>query len=181
MLLYCRTPAVCATMERENGTCVTVFSFDLHDSNLPLKSSFLVLMKNLVEYSIPTMISNTSLPFGQSINISVLYGTDNIYLKYPDETVRELLASEKNHVIYPDQLGIYTAVMQDGTEGDYADFYVHIPSGEMATDVGPAVNVVLNNSIKEAPPAYSGIWYWVALIMLLLILAEWGVYYYEQY
>lgn len=181
MLLYCRTAAVCATMERENGTCVTVFSFDLHDSNLPLKSSFLVLMKNLVEYSIPTMISNTSIPFGQSINISVLYGTDNIYLKYPDETVRELLASEKNHVIYPEQLGIYTAVMQDGTEGDYADFYVHIPSGEMATGIGPAVNVVLNNSIKEASPAYSGIWYWVAFIMLLLILAEWGVYYYEQY
>lgn len=181
-LLICNGSVVLTTSEMENGTQFSVFSFDVHDSNLPLKSDFLLLMKRLAEYSLPSMIKQTDYIAGEWIKINVLPFTERLYVQYPNESVRELDASGDSCSVVADMIGIYTVATTTAKGGQYADFFVHIKSGETTASQGDAISV----SIEERADVlqedvYSPIWFWFALVLLLILLAEWGVYYSEQY
>lgn len=181
ILLQCRYTTVCATTKRSGGTKFTVFSFDLHNSNLPLKKEYLQLMNNLVDWSIPSMINETDFSVGMTVEIEKMPGSLEMYLEYPDDKIRQLNTTEEKNIVNLNNVGIYTAITKFSEGGDYADFFVHIPQGELTEEGG-----VINISIPEKDPlvdndAKVGIWFWIALAILLLLLIEWGVYYYEQY
>ncbi len=181
-LLYCNNLAVLSTREMDSGTQFSVFSFDLHNSNLPLKADFLLLMKNLVEYSLPSMMKKTDYNAGEGVKIDILPFAEHLYLEYPDERVRELYIDGESCTFIADAVGIYTAATITSKGGEYVDFFVHIKKGETTVSEGGAISV----SIEEAGEAvkedvYSPVWFWVALAALLVLFIEWGVYYSEQY
>lgn len=181
ILMQCRYTPVLATTERSGGTKFTVFSFDLHNSNLPLKKEFLILMNNIVEWSIPSMMSITDYSIGQTVSIAKLPDSLEMYVEYPDENIRQLSMNEDFCSVTVNEVGVYTAVTKFAEGGDYVDFFVHIPEGEL-TEVGGSINIsVAENEIEKKEEAEVGAWFWFALAILLLLLVEWGVYYYEQY
>ena len=181
-LLYCDNVPVMASTLRDNGVRMTVFSFDLHNSNLPLLSDYPIMMDNLLAYSIPSMISKTDYTVGEAVNVSALPGMLEMYLQYPDASVKELYATEGQCVVRPDEVGVYTLVMKAEQGGDYCDFFVHIPEGEAAPHMEGEINIAITNE-PQVPKeeAISGIWFWFALAFFLILLVEWGWYYYEQY
>lgn len=181
-LLYCNNLAVLSTCEMDSGTQFSVFSFDLHDSNLPLKADFLLLMKNLAEYSLPSMMRKTDYNAGETVEINVLPFAENLYLEYPDERVRELYIDGESCAFIADAVGVYTAVTTISDSGEYTDFFVHIKKGETTNYEGGTISVVIeerDNLVMEE--VYSPVWFWVALAALLILFIEWGVYYSEQY
>lgn len=186
-LLTCGEDTVLFTRKESNGMRTVVFAFDLHDSNLPLLVDYVMLVRELLAYSVPEMLTDTDYAIGESLSIAVLPLSESIYLEIPDGDVVTLSNKASSASLEPDAVGVYTAV-QTLTDGgaQYVDFFVHIPFSEMKDE--PALQSLsidlADTSIADVPEAEDGlneIWFWVLAALLFLILAEWGVYYYEQF
>ena len=126
-LAYCKNVPVAASCLRENGVRVTVFSFDLHDSNLPLMIDYPILMENILRCSIPSMIAKNDYTYGETVTVSLLPGMTQVYLQYPDNTVKQLYDADGKCEIRPTEIGVYTVVMKGEEIGNYSDFFLHIP------------------------------------------------------
>ena len=181
-LLYCDEWSVLATRKMDNGMHVSVVSFDVHDSNLPMQTDFVMFIRNLVEYSVPGLLKDTDHTAGDTVELTVMPAAEQIYVEYPDESIKSVSTANDYATVVVEEVGIYTAVMTTADGGEYVDFFVHIPDGEVTSTSGGTLEIEINtNSDIEAEQAISEIWFWIVLMMLLLILVEWGWYYHEQY
>lgn len=181
-LLYCEDDAVLATRKLSTGQHFSVVSFDIHDSNLPMQTDFVVLIRNLVEYSVPALLKDTDHTAGENIELTVMPAAEGIYVELPDESIRTLSSAGDTTSFTAEDVGIYTAVMQTADGGEYVDFFVHIPDGEVVSLPGGALEIEVSaDSGIEAEDAIAETWFWIAAFMLLVLLIEWGWYYREQY
>lgn len=181
-VLLCEDATVAATSKMNTGMQFTVISFDLHDSNLPLQTDFLVLMRNLVEYSAPTVLKYTDYAVGGTVEFTVLPSATQLYVELPDSSVKTLSITGCYSTAVPEIAGIYTAVMTTDDDDEYVDFFVHIPEGETSPVAKTALKIELSDTGNlQSEAAISEIWFWLAAFLLLILLIEWGWYYHEQY
>lgn len=181
-LFYCDDAAVLATKEIGSGLQFTVVSFDLHDSNLPMQTDFIVFMRNLVEFSVPSFLRDTDHTAGGTVALTVMPAAQQLYVELPDDSIKALSTAGSISSVAVDEVGIYTAVMTTAEGGEYVDFFVHIPDGESTTYTVSDLSVELSSDTDtHAVDAISEVWFWLALGMLLIVLTEWGWYYHEQY
>ncbi|MBR4863110.1 MAG: BatA domain-containing protein [Oscillospiraceae bacterium] len=181
-LFFCEEEAVLATREMGNGLQFTVVSFDLRDSNLPMQTDFLLFMRNLVEYSVPAFLKDTDHTVGSSVTLTVMPGAEAIYVELPDDSIQALSTAAAVTAVTVDAVGIYTAVMTTQDSGEYVDFFVHVPESESRSVSLAELSLELPTDIsQDAEDAISELWFWVAVIMLITVLGEWGWYYHEQY
>lgn len=180
-VLTCTMEPVCLTGVNDLGMRTTVFSFDLHDSNLPMQTDYVVLMKNIVEASVFDLIPGSDFAVGTNLELAVLPNAQQMYLNLPDGSVLDLTPEGGRCTVALDQIGVHTAVATTPAGGEFGDFFVHIPEGENLTvphgilSVAPAVNV------SDGSDAITELWIYVAAAMLVLLILEWGVYFREQY
>lgn len=180
-VLTCAIDTVCMTGVNELGMRTTVFSFDLHDTNLPMQIDYVVLMKNIVEASVFDLVAGTDFAVGTNIELAVLPNAQEMYLNLPDGSVLDLTPEGGHCTAQLSQIGVHTAVVTTSAGGEFSDFFVHIPEGENRTtpygmlSVEPAVNITVSSD------AITELWFYVAAAMLVLLILEWGVYFREQY
>ena len=186
-LLSCGEDTVLFTRKETNGMRTAVFAFDLHNSNLPLLADYVVLFKELLAYSVPEMLMDTDYAVSETISLTVLPLSEYLYVELPDEEMVSLSIKNSSADLIPETVGVYTAVqsLSDGNK-KYADFFVHLPYSEMKDeDVESSLTVILPSAVDSngiaAEDGLHEIWIWVLLALLVLILAEWGIYYYEQF
>ena len=181
-LFFCDGAPVISTKKMNGGTHFTVASFDVHNSNLPMLTDFLVLMDNLVEYSIPSFLEGREHIAGKPVTLTVTPSAQQLYVQYPDGATQELSTATDTVSVITDQVGIYTAVMTTKAGGEYADFFVRLSPEETASGSFPelSLELFLEETIQQEE-SLNEIWFWLALGLLLLILTEWGWYYREQY
>lgn len=181
-LLQCGEDAVLVTREMGRALHFTVAAFDLHDSNLPMQRDFVILMRNLVEYSVPSFLEQTDHDAGTTVDLTVMPDAKELYVERPDGSIRSLPAIGSTSSIAVNEVGVYTAVMTTEDGGDYVDFFVHIPAAESQSQLMPLLSLDMEQEIVEqVEDATSEIWFWLALGMLVFVLVEWGWYYHEQY
>ena len=181
-LFYCDDAAVLATKEIGSGLQFTVVSFDLHDSNLPMQTDFVVFMRNLVEFSVPAFLKDTDHTAGGTVALTVMPAAQQLYVELPDDSIKALSTAGSISSVAVDEVGVYTAVMTTADGGEYVDFFVHIPDGESTTYTVSELSVELSSDTEtHAEDAISEVWFWLSLGMLLIVLTEWGWYYHEQY
>ncbi|MBO5218984.1 MAG: BatA and WFA domain-containing protein, partial [Clostridia bacterium] len=70
-VLSCGDTPVLMTKATDGGKRFTVCSFDLHDSNLPMKPDFALLMKNIVDFSVPALLRDRDYTVGDTITFGV--------------------------------------------------------------------------------------------------------------
>ncbi len=186
-LLSCGEDPVLFARKEKNGTKTVVFAFDLHDSNLPLLSDYVFLMNELLAYSFPDMLTDTDYAVSESVPISILPMSERLLVKTADSKLVSLSTKTSAASLIPDAVGVYTAAQTLSTgDSHYMDFFVHLPVSEMLDRTS------LNNLSVELPDLESEdgmqaedgireIRFYVLLVLFLLILTEWGVYYYEQF
>ena len=181
-LFFCEDSAVVATREMGNGLQFTVVSFDLHDSNLPMQTDFVLFVRNLVEFSVPSFLKDTDHIAGNSVTLTVMPAAQELYVELPDDTIKALSTAAATVSVNADEVGIYTAVMTTADGGEYVDFFVHVPEGEADTYTAAELSMeVSTDGTEKAEDAISEIWFWFAVGLLLIVLTEWGWYYHEQY
>lgn len=187
VIFTCRDyPAV--LVPRDFDSRVIVFAFDIHDSDLPKLVDLPKLFANMTEYSFPVMLDSSKFDLGDAVTVSRLPKAEMITLTKPDGSVTALtpLDSPRAFTVY--EPGIYTVTQEVKTGRKTVEktfsFYVGPPSGE--SDTGLEGGVLVTAADTGAPDVGEGtgaieIWIYLAVALLVLLLAEWWLYYREQY
>ena len=181
-VLLCGEMPVLLAGQRENGTACMVLAFDLHDSNLPLLPEMVTLMKNLLAYVLPDMMTDFAYSVGEIVVAAALPLCEGILLQPPDGEARALEISGGAVRYQPQTPGVYT-LFQDRAMGGrkYCRFFVALP--EVESDIRAEAEsrwVYLSPSegtdaVREVEEGFDPTLY-LALLILLLLCAECVVY-----
>jgi hypothetical protein len=170
------------TQERPEGR-TAVLTFDLHNSDLPLRIAFPILTSNLVDWLLPAAGPGvqTSIEPGKPYRVPLLANTETIIISTPDGSEYTMAASQTPVFIETDQLGVYN-VTQFDSQGDqihYAPFVVNL-FDESESEIAPQDLILVGQ--RELPISESGqkgqqeLWPWVASAVLVVFGLEWWVY-----
>ena len=170
-------PVLLARTTEEGGT-LAVLLFDLHDSNLPLTTDFVYLMRNLMNIAVPSLLELRLTEVGQSQRVNLSPNTASVSVTAPDGTVALFEDGDGGtmKIVLP---GVYTVEAGEEETG----FFASIPKGESAPQSISSLSLIPAEGTEEETPenAESGMWRIVAAVMLILLLCEWGIWVYEQF
>lgn len=183
-VLVCGEDAVLLCREETTGMKTVMTAFDLHDSNLPLLSNFVVLVRNILDYSVPEILASNDYSVGETVRVNVLPDCALLYASSPDGDVNSLSAGGEYALYTPKTPGVYsvTETYSDGTSATVS-FFAHIPSSETNPEDLGALSLSLTepDAVQTEEKTEKDIRFWFACAFLALLLAEWGVYYSEQF
>ncbi len=159
-----------------DGRRVAVFTFDLHDSDLPLQVTFPVLMSNLLNYLAPPQ--SFSAPDGgqpgQPVTIKTSGGEPNLSIQDPSGARRPVPSDGS----FSDTglLGVYTLYSNQTVLGHFA-VNLFDPS---ESNIQPQPSIRIGRSDVTASGAQEQgqleIWPWLAAAAFVVLLLEWWVY-----
>lgn len=167
------------TAEKE-GQRFVVFTFDLQQSDLPLRPEFPVLMHQIVNWLMPEeRVQLSEGRLHEPTVIPVPGESDLVTVTDPSGETTELVPEQLNAVYTPPEPGLYE-VRAKGAESAQ---YFTVPFPEEETDIAPQPNLptlqaVDNSESEENSGAGSTreIGYWFSLAVLLLLAVEWVVF-----
>ncbi len=164
------------------GNREVVFAFDLHDSDFPLVSAYTSLFSNLISYTFPTALSDTSYTCGETVNINAIAGCDSVRVVSPSGSIRYLDASQAVCELDITEVGTYTVtlIMKDKSS-QTLNFYSTVPEEECNT-AAAADTFTLSGEREDSKR--DGIFDNLLILFILFALlfaADWAVYCYEQY
>ena len=163
------------------GNRQVVFGFDLHESDFALSTDFVMLVRNLLEYSFPNVVDETNYIAGDEAIVNILANAEN--LKAVSPSGREIFIDGEGATatLTLDEIGTYVVKMTiSGIESNYKIFV-----GANPVESKPLINeeefLVAgekgNNKIDGEFDAMMTLF----IILAVLFVADWGVYCYEKY
>lgn len=167
------------------GRRIAILTFDLRDSDLPLRVAFPVLMANITSWLSPGQVVgfSGSLQPGEPAALSAEAGASALLLQTPGGEQHILTVAEEQTLIFEEteQLGIYTITSRQESGDRLAGrFAVNLfAPGESA--ITPSETLQIGRRDIEAPQAGDigrrELWPWLALLALLILAVEWWVHY----
>ena len=163
------------------GNREVVFSFNLHDSDFVLSADYILLAKNLLEFSFPSIVDSTEYYCGDTATINVISGCESIRVESPSGVVTYTDISSASSEFLLSEAGEYKINVQvAGSEREFC-IYSSVPKGERQVEssfdsislVGEASN---NGSDGKLDPLTA-----LFIIAAVLFTAEWMVYCYDKY
>ncbi|TGV14251.1 hypothetical protein EN829_049485, partial [Mesorhizobium sp. M00.F.Ca.ET.186.01.1.1] len=166
-----------------DGRRIVVFAFDLHDSDFPLRPAFPIFMQNVVNWLSPAQTAPiaTSHP-GESLSIPLTPGATERSLTYPDGQQQAIKANGTVLTIQvPEQIGLYK--LDETLDAGAVSKYFSVRLSESESDITPKTLSVASSQAGqgEAEQQRAGtgtqeLTYWLAALVLLVLLVEWRVY-----
>ena len=170
-ILTCGGNPVLTAMQTKNGHPLFVQLFDLHDSNLPMQTDFLILLRNMMTMAQPPLIDATLTAVGESVQITLPSDSTSAQVKSPDGTAWQAQDDE----LLIDQPGLYSV-----TAGNQmARLFAAIPPEESTAQYADVLTLTETENTAH-PQATSEMWTLLAVLILLLMLTEWRWYLHEQ-
>ncbi|MBR4742927.1 MAG: BatA and WFA domain-containing protein [Oscillospiraceae bacterium] len=164
----------------EDGITSVVLLFDLHDSNFPLTTDFLYLIRNLMNIAVPSLLEKRLTEVGDTQRVTLSPTTSFVRVTAPDGSVLEFesdLQEGTEGTMKITLPGIYT--VEAGEEG--TGFFAAVPQEESRPQSVSAFSLIAGEAAEDArETAKEGMWRIAAVVLLLLLLAEWGIWLYEQ-
>ena len=174
LLVSLQTPLV---LVREEPYRQALFGFDLHESDLPLRIAFPILVQNLSEWMLPSSVPSHSVQPDEPVTIVPEAGATSVSVTRPDGGRRSLPPGALATFGDTDQPGIYTVDQVVGGKTDRSWFAVNLFSTSISQLKPPERLTLPPSRISGAAhAAHHGeldIWPWIALAALGLIAAEW--------
>lgn len=169
--------------QNDNHDREVVFAFGIGQSNFGVMDDFPILVKNLLNYSLPSLIEETTYMCGDILPVNVISGCENIVVTTPSQKSVTLDTFEKDICEFQlSETGTYkiTATIAGNSENTVLYIYACVPETESRPDGG---KVILVSGEKEE--SYSDGYYDKLLaffiVIAVVLLADWGIYCYEQY
>jgi Ca-activated chloride channel family protein len=170
------------------GRRVVVLAFDLHQSDLPLRPAFPILVANMVNYLAPEAANlvPAQLAPGEALSLALPPEVNQVRLTGPDGRVTSLPAQE-GRVVWPslNETGLYTlAFEQTGLLAQTlasTSFAINF-SDPLESAISPQTTLpALAGARQEMaastlPPAHREWWRPLAMVALGLLVVEWLVY-----
>ena len=161
----------------KEGQMITVFGFDVHNSELPLKMEFPLLMYNLVNANVSTgMLTQNVINSGDGIQIN---GKADKILPIVTTPSGEEIGLSDYRMIFTktDDLGVYEVTQsEDRINGEKEYFAVNFPSSESFVEEVPSQTEDSNTSVKKNASADLDLKNIIIGIILALMVAEWIAY-----
>ncbi len=160
----------------DNGCALVVLLFDLHDSNLPLRTDFLNLVRNVMNLATPSLLERRIVTVGETETVTLLPNAGPVVVTAPDGTVT-VIEEEGDTKLTASLPGAYPLSSSDEETG----FFAVLPEAESAPEKLSALSLIREGSEETAPEeAESGLWRIAAAVLLVILLTEWGIYVYDQ-
>ena len=166
----------------DNNDRQVVFSFRIKDSNLGLTDDFLILVRNLMDYSFPTELSQTEYVCGDVMAVNVVSGCEGIVVTSPsgNSNTLDTMDTDVCEVVLR-EAGTYTlTVKMRGSDEKRLYAYAAVPQSESGGDEGGAMLIAGEREYNYSDGFYDSLLAFF-IVLAVLILADWGVYCYEQY
>ncbi|MGM9969585.1 MAG: BatA domain-containing protein [Anaeroplasma sp.] len=182
VLYRCNGDPVIFVGNTTNGNRQIVFGFDLQDSNIALNINFVILFRNLINFSFPTILENASYFCGDDLLINIIDGVKSVRIVDPDGISQYYDTS--NPIIEHRLLKSGTYEIYVGFEGYETKFeiYAYPDLGEsqiIATQID-SISLVGEQEHNYGDAIYESIVY-LFIILGAIFIADWLVYCYEQY
>ena len=168
-----KDPAVLAGTTPAGAPCVSML-FDLHASNLPMLADYMVLMHNMVSYSMPPMLDALSFEVGAPIEIHVLPFCRRILLGGEDGKTVELPLEGSDARAEMRTPGLYTLTQERSVGGARSvRFAVAMPRGEsLRTSADEALTLLRPAQSEPAEPRGVQLYPYLAAALLVLLIVE---------
>lgn len=185
-LLMCgELPAMLAGTS-EQGAPVLMLNFDVHHSNLPLLSDFLILIEHMLDYSLPKMLEEDGYHVGDTVAYTDMPFNVQTQLVTPDGKTE--LLYEKTFV--PDRVGVYTLYQQIEEGGQKKEkLYASLNEQELMRETDTETALLLARPSEEDAAAKMALGErdkgldltpLMAWIFLICLIFECVVYHHEQ-
>lgn len=158
-----------------------LFAFDLQDSNMALRIAFPELIYNMVEYSLFPVLKEHRYETGDTVELQKGNGVAMVSV-----SGREEGDAMQNFVRLPAEFpaeapGLYTVTetMVDGSETE-SRFFVQLSPAESDMTSPGGMLPELSATAEEVSYEKEITW-WIAVVLLVLVVLEWGLQYHGQY
>ncbi len=169
-----QTPLV---LVRDEPFRQALFGFDLHESDLPLRIAFPILVENLSEWMLPPSVPSHSFHPDEPVTIVPEAGTTSVTVIRPDSSRRTLATTSIATFGDTDLTGLYTVEQLVSGNVDRSWFTVNLFS-EQISQIKPAERLTLPpvSTTASTHALHRGqleIWPWIALAALGILVVEW--------
>lgn len=162
------------------GNREVVFAYDIHDTDMALITDYVILMRNLLEYSFPEVVAQQTYHVGDLAQVNVLANCDAIRVESPRGGVTYLSTGLAVNELALTEVGTYTITAT--VEGQERTFriYAAVPVSECAPE-SEAIQMAVQGQAAEGgfDGAYDPLMILFVCLAVIFIL-EWGVYCYEK-
>ena len=186
-VLLCGKMPVMVAGKNENGCLLIVMPFDLQESNLPLLTDYIVLVHNMTQASAPTLLNAQNVTCGEIIYPQPHPLCDKLFLQTPDMRLNTLDMQTAQEGVRMETPGSYTLLQEVRAQQQVVSFFAQVPVCERTVESAPdrtALTLSVDMEAAEKQTVQERVFYparAIALLMLLLLLAEWGMYHRERY
>jgi len=166
-----------------NNRRIAAFSFDLHDSDLPLQSSFPILIYNMVNWFLPPPVAgdgqvSPNLP----VTLQTWPGADQVTISGPNQqTVTIAPPFPAAPYAQTNSIGIYQVNQRVNGQERRGAFAVSLFDPQQSR-LAPAMQLPVVHSTNFAsgsngvPRVLREIWPWIAAFLLLILCLEWWLF-----
>jgi hypothetical protein len=159
---------------------IAVFPFDVHDSDIPLKVDFPILMQNILAWMLPPVVdSDVRIYAGMDVNINPLPQAEHVDVIAPSGKATALappfpIAPFAN----TDEVGVYTVEQRwsDGSAKGYFTVAIPVEQESDLTAQGKSYAQETPRQTDANPVSRTELWPYLAWIALSIVLIEWQVY-----
>ncbi len=174
LLTSLQTPLV---LVRDEPFRQILVGFDLHESDLPLRIAFPILVQNMSEWMLPSSVPSHSFHPDEAVTIVPEAGATSVTVTRPDGSHRALATGSVATFGDTDLRGIYTVDQVVAGKTDRSWFSVNLFSTTIS-QLKPPARLTLpptrtTGTIQAAHHGQLEIWPWIALAALGLVAAEW--------
>ena len=163
------------------GNRQVVFGFDLHNSDFALSTDFVILLRNLLEYSFPNVIDDTSYVVGEDALVNIIKNAENIKAESPSGKDIYIETDGATATVALNEVGTYVVSMTlAGNEMKYKIYSSANPLESTPATEEEDFSLTGEKTDANIDGEYDPM---MALFICLAILfiADWGVYCYEKY
>ena len=163
------------------GNRLAVFAFDLHDSNIAMRMDFVMLIRNLAEFSFPAVLEQNNFYCTDTVHLNVLANTDSIRVDSPTGQVQYLSCESAVASFVPAEAGVHTVTMT--VSGSPRTFFVHaaIPEAERNPVIAEKELSLVGTQTEGGFDGSYDALVLMFIFLALLFAADWVVYCYEKY
>lgn len=156
---------------------VAVLGFDLHESNLPLRLAFPVLVHNLISWLSPSQAVPADIRAGEQVALALDPVAAEAYVVTPSGRRLNLAPPlPAPPLTETDEIGLYRLIQVKAGKEEETLFAVNFPLEESADQSEPIS--ARQTASAQAMPRRSNreLWPWLSALALAIISLEWWVY-----
>ena len=167
---------------RDASPRAALLGFDVHDSDLPLRTAFPLLVDRVSSFLLPESLPSRTHAPGELVQIAAQPDTTGVAVTKPDGTTVRFTSSAGQTISFgdTDEVGMYSVVAERGAKPAMHSRFAVNAFDPQRSAIAPRSSLALSGTATAAqvaaPSAPSDLWPWIAAVLLGVLSLEWLVF-----